>query len=112
MIHATSDKKGKGKGRTNVESSEGSSLKAHTINLVSVFVPINSCGEQEQIAKVIVDSKGAQVATLVLRDVDCRSNHRKQFVVPINRTLYITGECFLNYSKQKGPGVNRLLMCL
>ena len=30
----------------------------------------------------------------------------------INLTLHITDECFLNYSKQKVPGVNRLMMCL
>ena len=35
--------------------------------LVSVFVLMNSCGEQEQIAKALVGSKGAQVATLALR---------------------------------------------
>jgi hypothetical protein len=34
---------------------------------VSVFVLMSSCGEQEQIAKALVGSKGAQVATLALR---------------------------------------------
>ena len=38
MSHATAAKKAKGKGRATVDSSEGSSLRAHAINFETVSV--------------------------------------------------------------------------